>query len=232
MNQYAKPTPRTPGAWMRLALVERSLALVIIGSLGLGVLMLLVALITVPASTGFVAAGVFIFLGVSAGLSFLVVRYGFGNYGTSNLEKGLAAETIIGKHIEFAITRPNHAVAHNLLLEEKERGDIDHLVATPEGLVVVEAKYKDLSEDKFAETRDRLARNIKAVRRWAPPGTPVRGAIVFMNLDEHEERDYPTSGEDICVYKSESFAREFRQGMEAEATLPHVEQVRQAALSE
>ena len=133
----------------------------------------------------------------------------------------------IGRRIEAAITRPNHAVAHNLLIEAAEPGDIDHLVATPEGLVVVETKFKDLSEERFFKVRHRLARNIKAVRKWAPPGTQVRGAIVYMNL-EHMEREYPTLGEDIRVYESKRFAREFRLGMATEATLPHVEKVRRA----
>ena len=231
MDPYPKHIPRTPGAWRRGALVQRYLVTVMIGSSGLGALVLWVALTAIPASAGSVANGVFIFWGVGAGISFLVIRHGFGNYGAVNLEKGLAAETLIGRRIEAAITRPNHAVAHNLLIGAAELGDIDHLVATPEGLVVVEAKFTDLPEDRFSEVRHRLARSIKAVREWAPPGTRVRGAIVYMSL-EHREREYPTLGEDIRVYESKRFAREFRLGMETEATLPHVRQVRRAGLLE
>ena len=231
MDPYPKHIPRTPGAWMRGALVQRYLVAVMIGSSGLGALVLWVAMTAIPASAASVATGVFTFWGVGAGISLLVIRYGFGNYGAVNLEKGLAAETLIGRRIEAAITRPNHAVAHNLLIGAAEAGDIDHLIATPEGLVVVETKFKDLPEDRFSEVRLRLARNIKAVREWAPPDTRVRGAIVYMNL-KHLERDYPTLGEDIRVYESKRFAKEFRLGMEAEATLPHVEQVRRAARME
>ena len=231
MDPYLKHIPRTPGAWMRGALVQRYLVAVMIGSSGLGALVLWVAMTAIPAPADLVATGVFIFWGAGTVATFLAIRHGFGTYGTVNLEKGLAAETLIGRRIEAAITRPNHAVAHNLLIGRAEPGDIDHMVATPEGLVVVEAKFKDLPEDRFSEVRHRLARNIKAVREWAPPGTRVRGAIVYMNL-EHREREYPTLGEDIRVYESKRFAREFRLGMEDEATLPHVRQVRRAGLLE
>ena len=226
MDPFPKRIPRAPGAWMLRALVQRYLATVIIGASGLGAIMLWIALGAIPAPAATVATGLLLAWGAACVASLLVVRHGFRNYGEESLEKGFAAETLIGRRIEAAITRPNHAVAHNVLIKGAEPGDIDHLVATPRGLVVVESKFADVPQDKFPGVRRRLAKNIKAVRAWAPPDTPVRGAIVYMHLNDHSELEYPTLGEDIRVYRSERFAKEFRADLGDEAVFSHVQQVR------
>ena len=157
---------------------------------------------------------------------------GLGTTGRATWRKGLAAETLIGKRIEAAITVPNHAVAHNVQMKaDGQIGDIDHPLATPEGIVVVESKFKDLPQENFKQARNRLASTIKEVRAWAPEGTAVRGAIVFMHLN-HDQREYPTQGEDIRVYDSETFTKEIWSKIAAGTTLSHVGMVRRAGLQE
>ena len=232
MNTHLKPTPRTPGAWMRIKLVERSLVAIVVASLGLGGLILWLALITIPGSPSTIMTGMFLVWMVGGAASLLFVKYGFRDYRSSSLKKGLDAETLIGKRIEAAITVPNHAVAHNVQIKaDGPIGDIDHLLATPEGIVVVESKFKDLPPKNFKQARNRLASTIKEVRAWAPEGTAVRGAIVFMHLN-HGQREYPTQGEDIRVYDSESFTKEIWSKIAVEPSLPHVGMVRQAGLQE
>lgn len=58
-------------------------------------------------------------------------------------------------------------------------GDIDHLVATPSGLWVVETKSSFLPKPVFADTWLRIVANVEAVRDWAPPGVRVTGALAF-----------------------------------------------------
>ena len=58
-----------------------------------------------------------------------------------NLRKGGDAENRVGQIIEYAITARNCAVAHSVTAIAKV-GDIDHLVATPAAVWVVETKYK------------------------------------------------------------------------------------------
>ncbi len=232
MNIHLKPTPRTPGAWMRIKLVKRYLLTIVVASLGLGAIILWLALTTIPGPASMIVNATLLVWMVGVAASLLFAKYGFKNYRSSYLEKGLAAETLIGRRIEAAITIPNYAVAHNVQIEaETQSGDIDHLVATPEGIVVVESKFKDLPPNKFKKARNRLAGAIKEVRAWAPKGTSVRGAIVFMHLS-HEEREYPTQGEDIRVYESENFTKEIRSKIAVEPTLPHVGMVRKAGLPE
>ena len=65
-----------------------------------------------------------------------------------NLEKGVAAETLVGRAIERAITAENCAVAHSVK-EIAKVGDIDHIVATPSAVWVIETKYKWVPKAKF-----------------------------------------------------------------------------------
>ena len=172
MDPFPKRIPRAPGAWMRRALVQRYLATVIVRATGLGALVLWVALGAVPASAETVATGLFLAWGPACVASLLVVRHGFRNYGEENLEKVFEAETLIGRRIEAAITRPIHAVAHNVEIEGAEPGDIDHIVATPGGLVVVESKFADVPEDRFPRVRRGLRRTSRPCAHGRRPAHP------------------------------------------------------------
>ena len=95
----------------------------------------------------------------------------------TDMKKGARAEETIGQAIEYALTRDACAVAHHV--EDIARvGDIDHLVATPDGLWVIETKHGRVPTSEFRETLRRIAANVEAVREWAPD-TPVTGCLVF-----------------------------------------------------
>ena len=95
----------------------------------------------------------------------------------SDMGKGASAEETVGQAIEFALTRDACAVAHHVE-EIAKVGDIDHLVATPHGLWVIETKASFVPKPEFPETLRRIARNVEGVREWAP-GTRVTGCLVF-----------------------------------------------------
>ena len=116
-----------------------------------------------------------------AAVVLLARRYERGGF--SRLLKGAAAERNVGGSIEYAITAPGCAVAHSVT-EIARIGDIDHLVATPNCLWVVETKYRMVPRDRFAEVLRRIRVNLEAVRRWAPPGVEVRGCLVLATEKE------------------------------------------------
>ena len=60
------------------------------------------------------------------------------------LEKGENAEVRTGQTIEYAITAPNCAVAHTVT-DIARVGDVDHIVATPVRLWVIETRSRELS---------------------------------------------------------------------------------------
>lgn len=130
-----------------------------------------------------------------------------------NLEKGLDAEIKVGQHIEYAIASPDCAVAHNVQ-EIAKVGDIDHLVATPVRLWVVETKANPVPRKEFPKVLRRIAHNVQAVRKWAPPGTEVSGCLTLAQ-GEHKP-SYESGSEEIWAESPASLMRK----LQAEARKP------------
>lgn len=100
-----------------------------------------------------------------------------------NLKKGVDAETRVGRIIERAITANNCAVAHSVT-EIAKIGDIDHIVATPVAVWVIETRYQKVPQEQFSKVLNRIATNMNAVRQWAPDKTTVRGCLVLAYENE------------------------------------------------
>ena len=126
-----------------------------------------------------------------------------------NLRKGMVGEQRVGQGIEFALTARHCAVAHGVMSIPGVVGDVDHLVATPKGLFVIETKYRRVPKTHFGDVLLRLSGNVQAVRRWAPHNTLVRACLVLVE-DEHEQDSYSTDGETILVRSGKSFRKMLR----------------------
>ena len=127
-----------------------------------------------------------------------------------NLGKGLDAETRVGQIIEYAITARDCAVAHSVI-EIAKVGDIDHIVATPRGIWVIETKYKRVPKKAFPEVLSRIAANTDAVREWAPAGTDVRACLVLAYETGKARKTRSHGKEKIAVYTEESLAALMRE---------------------
>ena len=95
-----------------------------------------------------------------------------------NADSGEKAETLAAQVIEHALTAPDCALARSVVAIARAR-DIDHLVATPVRLWVIETKHRRGPRERFPEVLRRIADNTTAVWEWAPAGTPVRGCLVL-----------------------------------------------------
>ena len=89
-------------------------------------------------------------------------------------------------------------------------GDIDHLVATPVRVWVIETKFRKVPQKKFPKVLDRLADNSKGVRDWAPSGTPIRACLVLAHGPPAKKKDYDAKGEAIVVHTPHSLAKELK----------------------
>ncbi|MCY3810525.1 MAG: nuclease-related domain-containing protein [Gammaproteobacteria bacterium] len=140
----------------------------------------------------------------------------FRGWRLSHMRAGARAEEKVGEAIEYALTRTGCAVAHGVTSIASE-GDIDHLVATPARLWVVETKSGRLPKKAFATALRRVARNVEGVRKWAP-GSDVRGALVFAGTEPVKARaSYGSRSETIrCFGDRESLMRELRRETEEE----------------
>jgi predicted nucleic acid-binding Zn finger protein len=124
-----------------------------------------------------------------------------------NLIKGERAEQRVGQAIEYAITASNCAVAHSVT-EIAKVGDIDHLVATPAAIWVIETKYRKVPKKDFPRVLARIAENTQAVRRWAPDGSTVRGCLVLAFEDKFHKKNFGFGKETITAYNPAQLARE------------------------
>ncbi len=126
--------------------------------------------------------------GTTATALWIAARYTLSpdnSWNVENLAKGAAAETRVGQIIERAITAEHCAVAHSVTENAIAKvGDIDHIVATPKAVWVIETKYKAVPPNRLSGTVNRIGDHMGAVREWAgqlAPGTvtPVRGCLVL-----------------------------------------------------
>ena len=127
----------------------------------------------------------------------------------ARLNTGDEAGTHAGQVIEYALTTPGCAVAHSVTSIART-GDIDHLVATPLRLWVIETRYPNVRREHFPEVLHRIAENTTAAWSWAPPGTPVRGCLVLATGSEPKRKTYDYGKEPVVVHTPASLARELK----------------------
>lgn len=173
---------RNPGAWLWELLLDRAVAV--------GLLMMMgIAWLCAAGLTLWLVFGVRLFgapelislISLLPGAGFLVAALYKAKSGwrRPDMKKGARAEEMIGQAIEYALTKDACAVAHNVK-EVARIGDIDHLIATPHRLWVIETKYGYVPKSKFNQTLRKITANVEGVREWAP-GTRVIGCLVFAN---------------------------------------------------
>ena len=123
------------------------------------------------------------------------------------LETGGKAAACARQAIEHALTTPGCAVAHSVRSIART-GTIDHLVATPLRLWVIETKHDDVPRDQLPEVLRQVADHTSAVWKWAPPGTPVRGCLVLAKGAMPGRRTCDYGDEPVVLHTPTSLARE------------------------
>ena len=203
---------RNPGEWLRERLFDRVVQAGLYGMVGFGWMLGAGLMLWVTRGPGPVAEWVVwstpLLGALFLGMALLKARRGWR---LADMRKGARAEETVGQAIEYALTAEPCAVAHHV--EEVARiGDIDHLVATPGGLWVIETKHGRMRKGQFAETLRRIAANVAGVRNWAP-GLPVTGCLVFANEPERRPRSKYRQGTETirCFANPESLMRELRE---------------------
>lgn len=178
----------------RLSLLETGGVGFLIG-LSVGFLLFLVG---VQLGRGWAITG-FVVTAIAVSLAVRILNRPSFRWNYENLRKGVLAETRVGQLIEYAITAKNCAVAHGVKMPEGV-GDVDHIVATPVGIWVIETKHQRVPRKFFQEVLRRITANTRAVRQRTTIGTPVRGCLVLANEDLNNPRNYLYDDENITAY--------------------------------
>ena len=132
-----------------------------------------------------------------------------------NPERG---ETNARRAIEHALSAPDCAAGH-AVTSIARIGEVDHLVATPVRLWVIEARDRPVPREQFPEVLQRLADNTTAVWQWAPAGTPVRGCLVLASDPPTRRKTFDYGKEPIVVHTPASLARELKSEARTERVL-------------
>ena len=213
---------RNPGQWLRSQIRERGFRAILIFGFGVGWLTA-----TVITTWSGLPIGPTVLFGVGAcicaiGLWRILSRIGktTESWRFEDMRKGAHSEERIGAAIEYALTQPYCAVAHGVK-DIAKVGDIDHLIATPQRIWVVESKYRRLPRNKFPETLGRIATNVDAVSKWVPD-TQVIGCLVFSGVDRISPKSSYSAGNRhiLCFKHPESLAQALRAESGIEPTIP------------
>ena len=190
---------RNAGDWVhgRLRHAEVVVVAALSGTLGSGTAVALVGI------AGWRSATLTV-LCLAIGAVLMVHRHQRGT--VTNLRKGVAAERHVGGVIEYALTSPGCAIAHSVT-GVADVGDIDHLVATPGTLWVVETKYRRVPGDRFPKVVRRIVANVDAVRRWSGLGIAVRGCLVLAVEEEMPNKRIYENGK-VEVFDPNSLGRQ------------------------
>ena len=145
-------------------------------------------------------------------LSLMVVvwRTHLGSWTLASGEKGVAGERIVGGTIEEALMRPTCAVFHSVP-GTGDRGEIDHVVVTPAGVWVVETKYKWVPRKRYRAVMQRLALNVKSMRKTLGPRADVRGCLILATVRRRKHSSYTAQGVRLSVFSAGAFEQQLRQ---------------------
>ena len=196
---------RKPGHWLHRQLLERGLPAVF------GFSMLAGGIIGILLQLLWPSWSMLIMLGAAVICAAWFYRLRWGRWRLDNLKKGHLAETRVGDELQCAVTAPGCAVAHDVM-DIAKVGNIDHIVATPLRIWVVETKSSRIPKEEFPQALRQMAANVKAVRNWAPPRTEVRGCLVIdAEGASQRSRPYESQGEKICKESRKSLVKKLRQ---------------------
>lgn len=135
--------------------------------------------------------------------------------------RGLEAERRVGDHIEHAIANDECACAHDVKEAVSASGNIDHVVATPAGVWVVETKAGWLSKTHYRRALDQAADGTRRIRRHLDTSLPVRPALVLADESLQLEREADWKGQPVSTFDVGTFWRivdeESRQAVPAES---------------
>ena len=141
----------------------------------------------------------------------IIGKFSYVKYMEPRWVKGMTAERNVAGVIECALAAEGCAAAHGVTNIPNTIGDIDHLVATPGCLWVVETKHRWVQRKRFSGVMQRIATNTKAVQKWHTNSNEVRACLVLAHIDPREPLQYETDNIQIKVFDRRSFMNELKR---------------------
>ena len=216
------PVRRRAGHFLREKSLRKTFIYSMIGALLIGFGTALATLsYAVNLSSSALIQYVGILVMVFAVLLLSIVAYSRGNWSLQNIQKGLAGEVLIGDISERALLKScGLFVAHDVH-SSTSAGNIDHLVATPTKVLVVETKYQYLPKQSFARTLQAIRRKAENTKRFLQLDSHVIGCLVLARETKPIKKTrYTVSGTTVYVLNTEKYEEFLLKLGKGDRTLP------------
>ena len=187
---------RRPGQYLREKLLNQSLYAVTIAGASIGLAIASVLYLIVVEWLGLSKEFPwillwFVFVGVVAVVWLTCSRR---NWSASNLLKGMVGETTVADVIERSMLQAFGCFVANDVRLPKTGGNIDHIVVTPQRVMVVETKYRRVIPKAFPHVMRRIVKCTDIVRKHVGSEVEVTGCLVFADPATKVKPTYSAPG--------------------------------------
>ncbi|MCY4143238.1 MAG: NERD domain-containing protein [Gammaproteobacteria bacterium] len=214
---------RRPGQYLRERLIDQGLYVVLIlgAVVGLAIACLLYLMVVgwLGLSREFPS-----FLLYFAGVGLLVAvwwTFPRRNWSARNLLKGMVGETTVADVIERSMLQAFGCFIANDVRLPTTGGNIDHIVVTPQRVLVVETKYRRVIPRVFPQVMRRIVKCTDIVRKYVGSEVEVTGCLVIADPATRVKPTYTLpGGETIHAYTSSTLEAALKQECRKPRTLP------------
>ena len=160
-----------------------------------------------------------------AGLALLLLGnavYSRRDWSLQNIQKGLAGEALIGDITERALLKSHGLYVAHDVATSTANNNIDHVVATPTMVLVVETKYQYLQKQAFAKTLRSIRNNVEFIEDFLEIDSNVLGCLVLAKETKPIKRtEYDRAGPKVRVFNTKKYEEFLIQIANGDQVLPN-----------
>lgn len=214
---------RRPGQYLREKLLDQTFYVVMIGGVAIGLavasLLYLIVVGWLGLSKEFPR-----FLLYFTGVGLVVVvwwTFSRRNWSARNLLKGMIGETTVADVIERSMLQAFGCFVANDVRLPNTGGNIDHIVVTPQRVLVIETKYRRVIRKRFPHVVRQIVKCTEIVRRYVGSEVEVIGCLVIADPTTKVKPTYSVpGGQTIHAYTSSALQSTLEQECRKPRTLP------------
>ena len=125
-----------------------------------------------------------------------------------NVLKGFLAETTVADVIERSMLQAFGCFVANDVPLRNNGGNIDHVVITPQLVLVIETKYGRVPTKRFYRVLARIAKHVEIVQSYLGSETDVRGCLAFADPNTRTKPEHPSpNGQAILAFTPRKLER-------------------------
>ena len=214
---------RRPGQYLRERFLDQTIYVVMIGGAAIGLVIAKLLYLVVVGWLGLSKEFPWILLYfVGVGLVFVLwTTYSRRPWSARNLLKGMVGETTVADVIERSMLQTFGCFVANDVRLPNTGGNIDHIVVTPQRVLVVETKYRRVIPKAFPQVIRRIVKCTDIVRKYVGSEVVVTGCLVFADPATKVKPTYSAPrSQTIHAYTCPTLEATLKQECRKPRTLP------------